>query len=336
MKSSLLAALVLVPVLTYSAAAAPKKKTKVAPKTQGQMQMAGDNGKMGTLYTIGKANPLNVVVEKAAYTLNPAVFDTNTVAAKKDEKLLRIDFSTHNPTRGETTAWYGGVVFTAVGTDGQSYAMEPFIGDPARPGANVQGKMLPAQRIKLFGLIALPAKVGVQKLVVRRMQQTPVLRLNMGQGTNKISPLPASVAVPGTNGSQLATPVPVGKNVPAPLYRTAVTLLETSSQTEPIEGREVERRQKFFVVKLKVKNISGGGESIYGGRYELSLKDGDGETYNALNNYYGARRDDVYNKLIAPGEEGTFRIVFPIPDDSTPTELLLSEAYSNTFRFNLR
>src|SRR5579871_6690364 len=82
-------------------AQANKKKaagnSQPAHTVQGTAQLAGENGKIGVTYTLGKSSPYNFTLLDARYSASRVVIGGDTAMPKADEKLLVVDFTVQNP-----------------------------------------------------------------------------------------------------------------------------------------------------------------------------------------------------------------------------------------------
>ena len=91
--------------------------TQVKPKpenkaTKGTVQLAGDNGKLNTTYTLGKVDPINITVTDVRFSVVREIVGKDVLAPAKDEKLMVVDFTVHNPNPKAIQFSGGSIKFT--------------------------------------------------------------------------------------------------------------------------------------------------------------------------------------------------------------------------------
>jgi hypothetical protein len=168
---------------TLGVAQTTKPTTKPPTKpdnkaTKGTVQMAGDNGKLNTTYTIGKIDPINITLTNVRFSVVRETMGKDIVAPAKDEKLLVIDFTAHNPNPKEISFNGGSLKFTgvdqeSVNRDYRYHFMR------AKTGEIFNTELKPAQKVELRTVIVVPAAGTVPKLILEHRTGGPVLRVDL-------------------------------------------------------------------------------------------------------------------------------------------------------------
>ncbi|HTQ08677.1 MAG TPA: hypothetical protein VMI31_01260, partial [Fimbriimonadaceae bacterium] len=82
---------------------------------KGTTQLAGDNGKLGVEYTIGKGNAaINVKLKSVEYSISRRIDGDLVDWPKPNEKFLVLHFNIHNPNHFQVTTNGYSLKFTAV------------------------------------------------------------------------------------------------------------------------------------------------------------------------------------------------------------------------------
>jgi hypothetical protein len=101
-----------------------KPKPPVKPPVLGTSQLAGNDGVVGTEYTIGKDNPMNIAVTKVEYRADRVRTGDEVASPTASEKLLVVRFAFHNPNKQESRVRSDTFRFTAVDTAGTNHDYE--------------------------------------------------------------------------------------------------------------------------------------------------------------------------------------------------------------------
>lgn len=300
---------------------APALGRPPVPRPAGQVQLAGDNGRLGQLYTLGTRSKFNVAVQKLSYTVVGKTFGTTFVGAKEGQKLLRLDMLAHNPNPRAMQFWRGTLRISAIGSDNNTYRAI-YLGNPNVPHAETNSRMLPAQRVPFFTLIPLPSNVRVQRVVIQHQNHTPVLRIPINS-TNVIQKLPAPFAAATGNGAVVATPIIARTNAEFPLHDVTFNVLQTSTTDTLFERRRLKTGYTNFVALVRLKNPTGVRRAVWRGRFRPFVKNADGETFSTFQLVSGSR-DEAINTQLAPGAEMTVRFIIPVPSSVALREFGLS------------
>lgn len=155
-----------------------KPTTKPENKaTKGTVQMAGDNGKLNTTYTIGRVDSINITVTDIRFSISREIVGNNVYSANKDEKLMVIDFVAHNPNKAPIQ--FNGSVLKFTGVDQESVNRDhTYFFTRAKTGEIFNAQLLPAQKVELRTVIVVPAVGTVPKLILEHRRGGPVLRID--------------------------------------------------------------------------------------------------------------------------------------------------------------
>lgn len=327
-------------IATSSAAFAQAKKAPVkkaaasttAPAAQnktivlGTTQLPGDFGKLGQTYTIGKDAPINFTLDSAHYAIDRFTVNSNTWAPKKDEKLLVLRFTVHNPLPREQSYYWGSIRFTAVDAlDTNREAVQTVV----RTGVYDQGafntSLKPAQKVQLETVIVVPANGQVPKLIVEREKNAPVIRYDL-RGKVAAVPAPFADAADSTGSTALAeVPVQAGTFYPLAVYDVKLDSVEYT--TEALAKREPKPGYRYVTATFTVKNASKSERAYYWGYFDATLRDADGEKVDFQQALLKASRNEVAQGNLEPGEETRVRLFFPVPEKVNAKTLYLRESY---------
>src|SRR6185503_12389384 len=131
------------------------KPPTAQPKTAivlGTTQMAGDFGKFGQTYTIGKYEPVNFTLKSADYSIETYIVDTHVYVPTAEQKLLILHYTIHNPLPKEQVYDWNNMHFTVVDAkDKNADAIQAV----AREGTKENGRisLKPAQKAEVVSAI---------------------------------------------------------------------------------------------------------------------------------------------------------------------------------------
>src|SRR5258708_682074 len=81
---------------------------------QGTAPLAGDEGKIGTTYTIGQSRPLNFTLKSAEFTVRRINIGQHSYLPAGREKLLCLTYTVQNPNSTDELYDYSSLRFSAV------------------------------------------------------------------------------------------------------------------------------------------------------------------------------------------------------------------------------
>ncbi len=311
--------------------APPAKPGAPAPQkpAAGAVQMPGDNGKIGTPYQLGKAG------EELVFTLEKAEFASRTLLAdrnifpKPGERLLLVTYSVQNPGARDRFFFNQSFTFTVVSPDDQNFVA----GGTAANGAAAYHpdrkeplslQLKPAQKIKAITVIQMHPKGPVNKLIIQRGKDTPVLRYDM---KDKVAPLAGAFA---DNEGKDIRDVGAGLiETPFELGGWDVTVEKMADELLPIGSYAPPAGQRSVVLTVHIKNVSFQPAGMHSSLIVPKMTDADGSelTYpNAM--LKNSAPEPFNNSAIGPGEEARFRMVFYAPLLSKPDKVVFKEYWS--------
>ncbi len=331
-------------VSTFPAAhAAPKAKPKAKPAAKpaakplpkpsgvlGMVPMAGVEGKLGQTYTIGEDSPLNFTLNSAEYTLQRVNFGSDAVVPAKDEKLLVLRFTVHNPQKEERMYDWATLNFTAVDAMNTNREYEQHVGGK-ETGEGLSISLKPAQKVEAYSVIKVPAKGVIPKLIVKP-NTGGVIRYDL---RGVVKPLSAPFAdAADKSGVTALGDIPAQANTYYPLQRFDISLLSTAyadalGEIVPEEG------QKFFVATFAFRNATNAEHSFDWSTFKPELKDAEGEAAEWPQAMLKATRNDHTDGTLKPGEEYKARYYFPLPKDASAKTFTLSEGESHSYNFDV-
>lgn len=312
-----------------AATAAPKKpaaKKPARPPVKGTTQMAGDNGKIGVTYTLGKGNAaINFTLLSAEYSVTRVAMASSCVWPKADEKYLVLRWTAHNPNPQERGLARGTLRFTAVDSENTNRRNLGFALNEGT-GQEYFLNLKPAQKVQVFTVIPLPAKATAAKLIVQQGVEEPVLRIYFDkEHGNAIKGLPAPIADPAdATGAIALTEVPAQKQTYYPVGRYDLRLDSVATSTDPIGPAKPGRDKQFFIATVTVKNMTRQKVGFARGTFDATLRTPDGDKIKPARVAKASSTDEVYND-IEPGEEFTARFCFAVPVTAQLSKLVISE-----------
>jgi hypothetical protein len=326
--SLVLALLVASASLSGAAPLQQKDKAKAGTKqgVKGTTQMAGDNGKIGTTYTLGHGDKaINFTLTSAAYSVDRILDGSSAFMAGADEKFLVLHFTLHNPNKTENMVNWATLTYTAIDSNNVNHQVTGngsvlFDKDGTHEAAQIVLK--PAQKVAFYTALRIPSDVTVPKLIVQMPEALPVLRVYFAKGD--IKPLASPFGDP--SGVVALREVPSEAGVYYPASTDFDVKLVSGAYSQQVGSYEASEGKRLFVATVSVKNSSLTAKTISWGAFLTGVKTDDGEKTNFAGNrmYKSARDEDASNEL-QPGEEYTVRILIEIPVGAKVSELRLRE-----------
>lgn len=313
----------------------PAKPAAQRPKpVKGANQMDGENAKPGVIYTMGKAPSVNFTLNSAEYSVERVNIGESTYAPQKDEKLLVLNYSVHNPNKEEFSYDWGTLRFTVVDAQNVNHEDVQQVGD-SQTRQNLNITLKPAQKINAYTVIKVPAAGPIPKLIVRydANSTAAVLRYDL---RGQVKALAAPFADPAdTTGVTARTEVPaqIGTYYPAMNYDLKLVKVEYSDG--PLGEISADEGKKFLVATVAVKNATSA-EAYYDyGSFVPALVDSEGEEVAWGQSMLKTTRNEAATGTLKPGAEYTTRILFAVNKDVTGKTLTLSEPDSRVYSFDL-
>ncbi len=328
-------------------AAKPKPKPKPAPKKPAAptVQLAGNNGVFGTVYSIRKDAPLYFRLKSAEYTTEQVVIGEQIYAPRANEKLLVLHFTIQNPLKTEQYVRWDSLWFTAVDSDNNnSEGRNDWGDDDSKDRRQISANMKPAQTFNAVTAIVVPAKGSIPKLMVMPGEDNgPVLRYMLhpdrtAPPQNKPGALKAPVADPDDATGYTALETVAGVLGTAyPLSNLDVTVEKFDYSSSNLGEATLEEGEKWLIATVLLKNEYPIGDSNYV-RYDtlspvLTSTDGEELSYQDM---LLATANRSFGQNMKPGAEARVRMLFRVPQDVTPKTLALKEGESRTYEFQVQ
>jgi hypothetical protein len=290
-----------------TAQTSPKQKPSQKPAqriVQGTTQMAGDNGKLNTTYTIGKMDPINITLTNVRYSVVREVVGSGVVAPAKDEKLLVIDFIAHNP--NPKAIPFGGSDLKFTGVDQESVNRD-YTGQFTRAKTSevFSTDLKPAQKVELRTIIVVPAAGTVPKLILQHRSGGPVMRYDIKAN---LKPLPTEFADnKDETGMTAANEWTFLPDTYAPMAMLDMKYVPGSFQDHGTRfGVNTTAAPKTFAsIKMTLKGQTPAQAGI---RFQAEVIDENGEKY-PITKFAQISTEDHATRTLGMGEEYTVRFV---------------------------
>lgn len=301
---------------------------------KGTVQMAGDNGKLGVTYTLGKLDPINVTVTDVRFSVVREVVGNGVVAPNKDEKLLVIDFIAHNPNPKAIN--FDGYAIKFVGVDQESVnRLGTGTFTRAKTGEPFNTELKPAQKVELRTIIVVPAAGTVPKLILEHRSGGPVLRYDLKPA---LKPLAAPFNDPKdeTGMSALAS----YECAPDTYYPMANIDIKLAADPVTLHGQKfgpntLGKDKVFCAVKFTLKGQSPVPATL---RFAGQLYDENGEKYPIVKIAQISTEDHVGRQL-EMDQEYSVRFIVVMPANVKPKSIQVMDqtagALSRIYNFKL-
>lgn len=317
-------------VLAVSANVAPPAKPKPQaqgpkPIVLGTTQLPGDFGKFGTTYTIGKDLPLNFTLLGAEYSMERFLGDDGSgmfgYMPRKDEKLLILKYTVHNPNSRDARLWYGTFNLIGITADDQN------INHLNRPSASAGRKYVdlqlkPAQKVAMTAVLRVPAEGELPKLMIQHRfePKAAVIRYDL---KGKVAKLKEGVSDDGF------TPKPgfeaaLDQWIQFPAHD--IKVVSFAKVTSPMDALKLDVTNDQWAAKLTVRGVADQQSRLWYGSLDFSVRteDGDVLTPKVQDRLLRMSSDQAYDADFPVGEEMSFRLVVDLPKGIKPKELRLA------------
>lgn len=337
----------LLPVAAWSQA----KKPQTAPQrvVLGTKQLAGDFGKIGVTYTIGKQAPLNLTLQKVEYSidrltkyevsgLSEPYFHggayTVNVLPKSDSQLMILHGAIQNPNSKETPLSIESFTWTAVTKDDRNFGVcGLFSVEGTRKYLSTSLK--PGQKVMFVVALIVPAGGEIPKLIVARQGEAqPVIRYNL-QGVGNGATLNSKEVQPGVRDTYIPTEY-LDWKISGPItYRDGAL-----GDYMPDDGK------RWAIVSVTFRGLwnrpSGGEATVRMHSLDATLQTEDGENLMPYvfarpggfeDQWLYAKKDEIYSGSPDEGQEVTARMAFLVGKDAKPTMLVVKQNEYRTYKF---
>jgi hypothetical protein len=330
-------ALVLSATVPTAGYAAPPKKPAANPAAKraasgpivlGTTQMPGDFGKFGQTYTVGKSTPINFTLDSARYAAERFTIGPNIWVPKRDEKVLVLRFTVHNPLPRTQRFYWADLKFTAVDATDTNREYIQAVRRAGVQDARFEAELKPAQKVQIETAIVVPAAGEVPKLIVEREAGAPVIRYDL---RGKVGKLPAPFADPAdATGATPAKEPTFAAGTPAPVGAMDVTLEAVGSIAGPAyNGDSPKPGYRYATVLVTLKNVTAAKRRYYWGDFDATARDADGEKVPFTQSMLKGTRNEKADGELEPGESVRVRFYFAVPESvQLKTVTLRDTAYS--------
>jgi len=306
----------------------PVKNTAAKPKpaTQPTVQLPGDNGEFGTVYSLRKEEPLYFRMKSAEFTTEQVRIGKELYFPTASEKLLVIHFTIQNPGKTERLVRCDSLRFTAVDAMNVNHEAVWNWGDEKNK-ESVDMMFKPAQTLDVFTIINVPAKGIIPKLMVLPSQENdgPILRYDLKNPKNKVEPLSKYVADPSDpSGYTALETVPAELNVSYPYHRYDIKVLKFETVSENLGNFELEEGEDFFLATVSIQCEALDRPYLTVSSLLPKLISADGEELQ-YEDILLATANRPIERSLKQGDEITVRILFRVPKDATPKTFILQE-----------
>ena len=283
--------------------------------------MEGQWAELGKEYTLHPDSPMDFELTSAEFIATRILVGEDVFWPKADEKLLVLHFTIHNPQDSEASACWNTFTFTAVDAKNENREYSQYVGQEENSEA-LNMYLKPAQEIKAYTFIVVPAEGVIPKLIVQR-SDSPVLRYDL---KDKVKPLekpyvdesdPTGATALGKIDAEAGTYYPTGM-LDFKLDSWAYTD-ETYVDYTPEEGTH------HLVLKVTIKNATPGKQNVYWSTFWPRVKAESGEAIEYNENILHGTRNDSLNVELEPGDEVHARFFFQVYTDDPAAKLLIHE-----------
>lgn len=334
MKKTTVAVLLAAIVAVGAPASAKKARPKASPTNRarlGTTQLSGENALVGVTYTLGKANPINITLDKAEYSVEPVIFGRTAVWPKKNEKALVLHYTLHNPNRQDFRLTWSTLRIIAVDPKDRNWSAEQNLGMEATH-EKCQMSLKPAQKTRVYACILVPAQ-GVIPKVIFQSGDDLVLRYDL---RGKVKPLPAPIADPADpSGATAHEVVPARMGAFYPMMGLHARIDSAAFTDESVNGRPPKAGNRYLAIIGTARNNVPGSARVHRTTFKPSVIDAVGGQIRWNGEMYYASRDEKIDASLSQNEEVRFKYVFEIPQGAQPRSFVISQAVGREYSYDL-
>lgn len=324
------------PVLTSLAASlliagtAPAQNT---PATLGTTQLPGDNGKIGQTLTLGFDLPLklNFTLRSAEYSLGRLTVENRLFAPAKDQKLLILKFTAHNPNKVDLLMRGDTLRFIGVDSEDTNHLGSGCIAKTEESKEAYGSALKPAQKVELVTGILVPAGKPIPKLIVQFQTSKRVVRYALNGVVKALQP--PFAAASDTGGATAAEPITGQLGTAYPLGPLDVTVVQVGDIT--LARAASDKTQKCLAVTITVRVAQNYGIPLRYDTFRITLANADGIKQSRVMYLVGNTSEMDAGRSLEPGETATARFVLKVPTAFSATSLTLAMGTSHTLAIPL-
>lgn len=306
--------------------------TASSAASAGTAQLAGDNGELGKLYSLRKGNPLYFTLLSAEYTTEQVNIGERTYMPTASEKLLVLHFTVQNPQKTDLFVRFDSLRLMAVDAMDVNHAAADWGDEDSKGKLGIALK--PAQKIKAYTVITVPAKGQIPKLMVQSSidNDGPVLRYDL---RDKVTLLKAPIADPAdATGATALEIVTAAAKEKYPCGPFDMTLEQFTTTTETVDGVAPKKGESYLLATLRLKNDTPVPQNLRFDTFKPVLVSTDGEILRYGNMLF-ATTDRRVSQPVNPGDEMTIRLYFTIPKDVKPGTLTIRRGDGTTYKYQV-
>jgi hypothetical protein len=299
------------------------------------VELAGDNGVLGRVYSLRKDTPLHFSLKSAEFTTQQVVVGEHAQFPSAAEKLLVLHFTVQNPSTDERYVRYDSLRFTAVDAMNVNHEGDNVDWGDEQSHQPVRISLKPAQRIDCYTALKVPAKGPIPKLMVLPGSDNdgPVLRYDL---RDKVTGLQPPIADPAdATGATALDKVPAAAAAAYPLEGFDFTLEGLGWSTADLLGDgALENGERYLVATVLLQNDC---PTEQYARYDMvtpTLISTDNEELK-YNDMLLATANRAVRQDVAAGQSMRVRLIFTVPADTTPGTLSVCQGDSRTFVYQV-
>lgn len=297
----------------------------------GMVQLPGDNGELGKVYSMQKSNPIYFSLKSAEYTTGRITIGNVIYAPDAGEKMLVLHFTVQNPQKSDLFVRYDSLKCMAVDAMNVNHEYIQDWGDEESHNG-VSLNLKPAQTLAVYTAIKVPAKGAVPKLMISPTDDSPVLRYDLRE---KVTPLAAPFADPtDTAGLTALETVPVKLGTAYPFHNFDLTVEKFEYVTTTLGDYSLEEGERFLVATVLAKNQTPAEVFL---RYDsvtpvLTTTDGQECAYKDM---FFATTNTPVAQNAKPGQAMRVRMIFVVGKDAKGDKLSIREGESRTYEYTV-
>lgn len=298
----------------------PKPQPPRTNPTLGTAQLPGDNGKVGTTYQLGaKGQELHFILNSAVVAQRFPVKDATHVA-KKEQRLLILTCTAHNPQKTEMNLSWNSFTFTAVSPSDKNSGAYPTIYD-VDTRAPLTTQLKPAQKTRFIVVIPIWSQGPINKVMVER-GNAPVLRYDLEAS---IPPLVSKFSADKKNLDEEAR-ASTGELIDIGSYDIKVESVEA---VDAVGAYKSSSSQQIYVMTVEFANPTNRPLRILWNAIRPTLFDENGEKISWKSDMITMGSGKTIDQEIEPKESIRARYVFSGPAGLNPKRVRLQSSESD-------
>jgi hypothetical protein len=300
------------------------------PVQQTSAPEAPERLEFGNAYLVSTKPPLRFTLERASYALGwTQHYQAASAVADASQKMLVLNFTVENTGDRDLEFREGTLKYQAIDEQGMAHERPSTMhvraagSTTAAEGGTQRAErtiLKPGVRLPLYTAILVPKELRIPRLIVS-LAQPRATELSFDLG-GKIAPLPPAF--------QRQHPELVRDEIEAgPGQFLAGTSLDvrvdrTTTSTDPaLVGRRLRAGTQWVVVAMTVRNRSASVQNISAGNFRESRLVDAVDVRHAPILTLHPERPGEWRPVVDPGRTESFRLIFQVPEGSSPSRLRL-------------